>query len=81
MLTSWSGFSLSRCSSWALMTLATVSSMGVPKKMMRSLKSREYRSKTRSPRVLCSTTVGTKSSRIGSLPFPQFMGSGATQIN
>ena len=60
MLMSLSGFSDSRCSSWAEIRLAMVSSIGVPRKMMLSLSSLEYRSKARSPRLVCSTTVGTR---------------------
>jgi hypothetical protein len=41
MTTSLSGSSDSRISSWAMIRLATVSSTGVPKKMMRSFASRE----------------------------------------
>jgi hypothetical protein len=37
-----------------------VSSIGVPKKMMRSLSKREKMSNARSPRLVDSTTMGTK---------------------
>jgi hypothetical protein len=40
-LMSCSGSSLSRCKSWAMIAFATWSSTGVPRKMMRSFKSRE----------------------------------------
>src|SRR6476620_1258263 len=53
MLMSLSGFSDSRCKSWAHTRLAIVSSIGVPRKMMCSLSRREYRSKARSPRFGC----------------------------
>src|ERR671937_1203096 len=57
---SFSGSSLSRCSSWAMIRLATVSSIGVPRKMIRSFSSREKMSKERSPRLVCSMTIGTR---------------------
>ena len=41
-----------------MITLATTSSMGVPKKTMRSLSRRLKMSQPRSPRWVCSTTVG-----------------------
>src|SRR6266508_2939687 len=55
-----SGSSLSRCSNWAMTRLAMVSSIGVPRKMMRSLSSLEKMSKERSPRLVCSMTIGTR---------------------
>src|SRR5918994_6323238 len=55
-----SGSSLSRCRSWAMTRLAMVSSIGVPRKMIRSLSSREKMSNERSPRLVCSMTMGTR---------------------
>src|SRR6266540_5659016 len=55
-----SGSSLSRWRSWAMTRLAMLSSMGVPRKMMRSLSSLEKMSKERSPRLVCSITMGTR---------------------
>src|SRR5215213_3584817 len=55
-----SGSSLSRWSSWAMTRLAMVSSIGVPRKMIRSLRSREKMSNERSPRLVCSMTMGTR---------------------
>ncbi len=40
-LMSFSGSSLSRCRSWAMIRLPTASSMGVPRKTMPSLSNRE----------------------------------------
>ncbi|MNL79313.1 hypothetical protein D3C87_2058870 [compost metagenome] len=54
------GSSASRNRSCAIVRLATASSIGVFKKMMRSLSRREKMSKARSPRLVCSTTMGTK---------------------
>jgi hypothetical protein len=53
-----SGSSLSRKSSWAMMMLAMSSLTAVPRKMMRSLSRREKMSQPRSPRWVCSMTVG-----------------------
>ena len=53
-----SGSSLSRNSSWAMMMLAMSSLTAVPRKMIRSLSSREKMSQPRSPRWVCSMTVG-----------------------
>ena len=39
--------------------LAIVSSIGVPMKTIRSLRRREKMSYARSPRPVCSTTIGT----------------------
>ena len=55
-----SGFSDSRCSSWAQIRFAIVSSIGVPRKMMCSLSRREYRSKARSPRLVCLDDRGNE---------------------
>src|SRR5215218_4000789 len=55
-----SGSSLSRCRSWAMTRLAMVSSIGVPRKMIRSLSNREKMSNERSPRLVCSMTMGTR---------------------
>src|SRR5262245_8257079 len=68
MTTSLSGSSLSRISSWAMTRLATVSSIGVPKKMMRSLARREYGSHSIRPRGVSwmKRGIGTYSLRIGS---------------
>ena len=59
-----SGSSLSRNSSWAMMMLATWSSTAVPRKMIRSLSRREKMSQPRSPRWVCSMTVGMMKLRI-----------------
>src|SRR5262245_22759107 len=55
-----SGSSASRNSIWAMTRLAISSSMYVGRKMIRSLRSREKMSNARSPRGVCSTTIGTK---------------------
>src|SRR5262249_14666688 len=55
-----SGSSASRNSIWAMTRLASSSSMKVGRKMIRSLRRREKMSKARSPRGVCSTTMGTK---------------------
>src|SRR5215510_1120177 len=55
-----SGSSASRNSIWAMTRLASSSSMKVGRKMIRSLRRREKMSKARSPRGVCSTTIGTR---------------------
>src|SRR3989442_1489183 len=55
-----SGSSASRKSIWAITRLARSSSMNVGRKMIRSLSSREKMSKARSPRGVCSITMGTR---------------------
>src|SRR5262245_30556664 len=55
-----SGSSASRNSIWAMTRLASSSSMKVGRKMIRSLRRREKISKARSPRGVCSTTMGTR---------------------
>src|ERR1700680_1334215 len=55
---SFSGSALSRCKSCATTRFATWSSIGVPRKMIRSLSSLEYMSNSRSPRAVCSITIG-----------------------
>src|SRR5881396_2086957 len=55
-----SGSSASRNKSCAMTRLASSSSMNVGKKMIRSLSRREKMSNARSPRGVCSTTIGTK---------------------
>src|SRR5215467_13936081 len=55
-----SGSSASRKSIWAMTRLAISSSMYVGRKMIRSLSSLEKMSKARSPRGVCSTTIGTR---------------------
>src|SRR6185436_3979478 len=55
-----SGSSASRNSIWAMTRLASSSSMKVGRKMIRSLSSREKISKARSPRGVCSITIGTR---------------------
>src|SRR3954454_23357734 len=55
-----SGSADSRCSSCATMRLATVSSTAEPRKMIRSLRSREKMSYSRSPRAVRSMTIGTR---------------------
>src|SRR5712691_2352278 len=55
-----SGSSASRKSIWAITRLARSSSMNVGRKMIRSLSSREKMSKARSPRGVCSITIGTR---------------------
>src|SRR6266487_3053976 len=59
MLISLVASSLWRYSNCATVILATVSSMGVPMKMMRSFNRREKMSQPRSPRGVDSTTLGT----------------------
>src|SRR6476660_8586745 len=54
-----SGSSASKNSICAIARLATLSSIGVPIKMMLSLRRREKMSYARSPRLVCSTTIGT----------------------
>src|ERR671919_285075 len=55
-----SGSSASRNSIWAMTRLASSSSMNVGRKMIRSLSSREKMSNARSPRGVCSMTIGTR---------------------
>src|SRR5712664_803993 len=55
-----SGSSASRKSIWAMTRLASSSSMNVGRKMIRSLSRREKMSKARSPRGVCSITIGTR---------------------
>src|SRR6188474_1504486 len=55
-----SGSSASRNNIWAMTRLAISSSIYVGRKMIRSLRSREKISNARSPRGVCSTTIGTK---------------------
>src|SRR5256885_2291874 len=55
-----SGSSASRNSIWAMTRLASSSSMNVGRKMIRSLSRREKMSKARSPRGVCSITIGTR---------------------
>ena len=54
-----SGFSASKNSSWATTKLAPMSSTGPVIKITLSFKSLEYISYARSPRGVCSTTIGT----------------------
>ena len=42
-----------------MMRLAKISSIGAPKKIIRSLSRREVMSYARSPRFVCSITIGT----------------------
>src|SRR6266536_824733 len=62
--------SLWRNNNCATVTFATMSSMGVPMKMIRSFKRREKMSQPRSPRGVDSTTLGIMplGSRISALP-------------
>src|SRR5947208_7554058 len=55
-----SGSSDSWKSIWAITRFARSSSMKVGRKMMRSFRSREKMSNARSPRGVCSTTIGTR---------------------
>src|SRR3954451_9269005 len=55
-----SGSEDSRCHSWATMRFAIWSSTAEPRKMMRSLSSREKMSYSRSPRAVRSMTIGTR---------------------
>src|SRR5918996_961899 len=55
-----SGSSASRNSIWAMTRLASSSSMNVGRKMIRSLRRREKMSNARSPRGVCSMTIGTR---------------------
>src|SRR5947207_9305542 len=57
----------SRNRSCAITTLATASSISVPRNTMRSLSRREYRSRPRSPRWVCSITVGIRLTGCGLL--------------
>jgi hypothetical protein len=43
-----------------MIRLALVSSTWVPRKMIRPASNLEYRSKDRSPRLVCSMTTGTR---------------------
>src|SRR6266700_5236207 len=74
MLMSLVASSLCRNNSCATVTLATMSSMGVPMKMIRSFKRREKMSQPRSPRGVDSTTLGIipLGSRISARPFIHF---------
>src|SRR5215831_17872505 len=54
-----SGSSASRNSIWAITRFASSSSMKVGRKMIRSLRRREKMSNARSPRGVCSMTIGT----------------------
>lgn len=54
------GFSDSRNRSEATTTAAVASSIGPFMQMMRSFRRREKMSYARSPRLVCSTTIGTK---------------------
>src|SRR4051812_4091481 len=56
---SFSGSEDSRCSNWATTRFAIVSSIGLPRKMMRSLSSLEKMSNSRSPLAVRSMTMGT----------------------
>ena len=58
------GFSDSRNSSWAQISAAMPSSTGPVRKMIRSFSRREKMSKARSPRLVCSTTIGTRPSAV-----------------
>ncbi|MNW68233.1 hypothetical protein D3C74_469490 [compost metagenome] len=60
MLISFFGFSDSRNSSWAQISEAMPSSDGPVRKMIRSRSRREKMSNDRSPRLDCSTTIGTR---------------------
>src|SRR5215510_9284803 len=64
-----SGSSASRNSIWAMTRLASSSSMNVGRKMIRSLSRREKMSNARSPRGVCSTTIGTKAIGVSFEPF------------
>src|SRR5579872_6285681 len=55
-----SASSFSRNRSCAMARFARLSSIGPPTKMIRSFSRREKMSKARSPRAVCSTTIGTK---------------------
>src|SRR5438876_1082544 len=63
-----SGSSASRNSIWAITRFASSSSMKVGRKMMRSLSSREKMSNARSPRGVCSITIGTSAVMYVSFP-------------
>jgi hypothetical protein len=60
MAISFLGFSDSRKSNCAQIRLAMPSSTGPVRKMIRSFSRREKMSKARSPRLVCSTTIGTR---------------------
>src|SRR5712691_7354417 len=55
-----SGSSASRKSIWAITRFARSSSMKVGRKMIRSFNRREKMSNARSPRGVCSITIGTR---------------------
>src|SRR3989442_3099984 len=60
-----SGSSASRKSIWAITRFARSSSMKVGRKMIRSFNRREKMSNARSPRGVCSITIGTRAIAIG----------------
>src|SRR6476661_1138017 len=66
MWMSFSALSASRNNSCAITTFATSSLIGVPRKMMRSMRSREKTSYVRSPRLERSMTYGVYRVGIGS---------------
>src|SRR6266850_4039058 len=73
-----SGSSASRKSIWAMTRLASSSSMNVGRKMIRSLRSREKMSNARSPRGVCSMTIGT---RAMPLSFVRMLGGDARMLD
>src|ERR671918_840143 len=68
-----SGSSASRNSIWAITRFASSSSMNVGRKMIRSLSRREKMSKARSPRGVCSITMGTRAIVLSFSRFMSFM--------
>ena len=66
MLIGFEGFSLSRNSSWAVISDAMPSSTWPVTNTMRSRSRRLKMSKLRSPRLVCSTTTGTSAPVSGS---------------
>src|SRR5687767_10168902 len=62
-----SGSSASRNSIWAMTRLASSSSMKVGRKMIRSFSRREKMSNARSPRGVCSMTMGTRAMNVSLL--------------
>ena len=66
MLIGLEGFSLSRNNSWATIREAMLSSIWSVTNTIRSRSRREKMSKLRSPRLVCSTTTGTRAPVTGS---------------
>src|SRR3972149_4018771 len=76
---SFSGFSASRKSIWAMTTEAWWSSIDSPRKITLSLSRREKMSYARSPRLVCSTTMGISMSVAPCPSLVLFFTGGATR--